>query len=272
MKKETKPPPPAVLTTGHFRKGLSFQGYRRHGTRDWLLIHTVHGSGVIAGGADHFISQKGDMILLRPGVVHDYSTAAESERWEILWAHFSPRKEVLPWLDWPEVIPGVRRLFFPPGKSRLAVERGLAEMHRLNRGADEFREALGMNRLERVLLDAQGVNPRRRASRMDARVKEAMDYLCEHSAEPFEAELLARHCGISNSRLSHLFVRHAGQSPRNFQENQRIHRALGLLSHAHQTIAEVAAEVGFDNPFYFTLRFKKWVGVSPRDYRKRLAD
>jgi len=272
MKKETLPPPPSMLTTGHFRKGLSYQGYRSSGTRDWLLIHTVQGSGVFAAGAGSFNAKKGDMILLKPGVVHDYSTAPESGLWELLWVHFSPRKEALAWLDWPEVIPGIRRLFFPQGKNRQSVERGLLEMHRLNRGADEFREALGMNHLERVLLEAQRVNPKRQAFRMDERVKMAMEYLCDRSAEPFQAELLARHCGISSSRLSHLFAKQVSQSPRNYHENQRILRAREMLCRSRQPISEVAHELGFENPFYFTLRFKKWVGVGPREYRKRFGD
>ena len=34
-------------------------------------------------------------------------------------------------------------------------------------------------------------------------------------------------------------------------------------------IAVIAAEVGYENPFYFTLRFKNHSGLSPRDYRKK---
>jgi len=271
MKKETTRPPPALLTTGYFRKGLSYQSYRRTGTRDWLLIHTVGGSGVFAGVSGSFIAKKGDMVLLKPGVIHDYSTNPETRQWEILWAHFSPRKEALGWLDWPEVTPGIRRLFFPQGKCRQSVENRLKEMHHLNQGANEFREALGMNCLERALLEAQRVNPNRKAFLMDDRVKMAMDYLCERIGEPFQAEQLAIHCGISSSRLSHLFVSQVGQSPRNYQENQKILRARELLCRSKQPVSEIALELGFENPFYFSLRFKKWVGASPREYRKRFA-
>jgi AraC-like DNA-binding protein len=42
-----------------------------------------------------------------------------------------------------------------------------------------------------------------------------------------------------------------------------------LLTLSRQTIAEIADELGFANPFYFTLRFKKQTGQSPRAFRLR---
>ena len=38
-----------------------------------------------------------------------------------------------------------------------------------------------------------------------------------------------------------------------------------------QTISEIALELGFQNPFYFTLRFKKQAGESPRAFRQRVT-
>ena len=77
--------------------------------------------------------------------------------------------------------------------------------------------------------------------------------------------------GLSPSRLRHLFRSQTGCSPRNFLEEQRMRRARELLLLSRQTIAEIAYATGFDNPFYFTLRFKKHTGESPRDFRGRIS-
>jgi AraC-like DNA-binding protein len=50
---------------------------------------------------------------------------------------------------------------------------------------------------------------------------------------------------------------------------QRINRARQLLELTAMSIKEIAAEVGYENPFYFSLRFKKQTGTSPRDYRQK---
>ena len=59
-------------------------------------------------------------------------------------------------------------------------------------------------------------------------------------------------------------------TPQQFLEQQRLDRARQLLELSGRSIGDIAADVGFDNPFYFTLRFKRLTGLSPRDYRKRL--
>ena len=76
--------------------------------------------------------------------------------------------------------------------------------------------------------------------------------------------------GLSPSRLRHLFGEQMGVSPRQFQEDQRLRRARDLLALSRHTIGEIALEVGFSNPFYFTLRFKKQTGESPRAFRQRV--
>ena len=39
-----------------------------------------------------------------------------------------------------------------------------------------------------------------------------------------------------------------------------------LLQRSDRYIKEIAAEVGIDDPFYFTRRFKEYYGVSPKEY------
>ena len=80
---------------------------------------------------------------------------------------------------------------------------------------------------------------------------------------------MARAAGLSASRLRRLFREETGSSLRHFQELQRLRKARDLLSQSRHTIAQIALELGFNNPFYFTLRFKKETGENPRAYRQR---
>jgi transcriptional regulator GlxA family with amidase domain len=48
----------------------------------------------------------------------------------------------------------------------------------------------------------------------------------------------------------------------------RISRAKELLSSSKMSIESIAAECGFSSANYFSLIFKKEVGISPRSYRK----
>jgi AraC family transcriptional regulator of arabinose operon len=68
-----------------------------------------------------------------------------------------------------------------------------------------------------------------------------------------------------------LFREQVGQTPQQWVERERMARAMQLLALSSRTIANIAAEVGYDNPFYFSLRFKQHTGRSPRDWRQRAA-
>ena len=46
-------------------------------------------------------------------------------------------------------------------------------------------------------------------------------------------------------------------------------RLLQAIRQASEPVAAIARSVGFDNPFYFTLRFKRHGGLSPRAWRRR---
>jgi AraC family transcriptional regulator of arabinose operon len=266
---ETPAPVVAPLVTGHFRELPGYATWRTHGTSDYLLMLTRSGKGRIGwtGGEREVVS--GDVVLLRPGTLHDYGIARRAAGWELLWAHFLPRPHWLEWLGWPEVAPGVGLLSLgADGESRERVEEALAEMNRRARGGLPRREAFALNALEAALLWCDAANPRSAQGRMDSRVVRAMEILRERLHEPVPVSELAQAVGLSASRLSHLFREQVGQTPQRFVEAERIARAKQLLSLTSRTVAAIAEEVGYENPFYFTLRFKKYTGQSPREWRR----
>ena len=128
------------------------------------------------------ITEAGDAILLRPGICHDYGTARGASGWELLWTHFLPRPHWLPWLDWPEVAPGICRLSL--GQNADAVQTALADMYRRARGGSPRRDDWAMHALESALLLCDQANPRAQSGRIDARIARATDYLLEHLCEP----------------------------------------------------------------------------------------
>jgi transcriptional regulator GlxA family with amidase domain len=44
-------------------------------------------------------------------------------------------------------------------------------------------------------------------------------------------------------------------------------RASQLLDFTNQSIKEIAFALGFDDPYYFSKRFRTIIGVSPKKYR-----
>lgn len=263
----TPAPVPGQLVTGHFREGPRYASYREHGTRDWLIVHTLDGHGRFGHAGGDYLTRPGDLVMLEPGTPHDYGTAEGASSWELLWAHFIPLPHWLDWLGWPDVAPGLPLLATGGHEFAPRIARRFRDVVRLNASSSRLREALALNALEEVLLWCDQLNPRTRSIGVDARIRRALELIHDRFAQPLSVAAMARHCGLSPSRFTHLFQHETNATPQRYLELRRLGRARELLQFTQAPIAEIARQVGYDNPFYFTARFKRLTGESPRTWR-----
>ncbi len=84
----------------------------------------------------------------------------------------------------------------------------------------------------------------------------------------FSVERLANEMGLSRVGLYKRILTLTGYTPSEFIRNTRIRRAAQLLEQSGLTVAEVAYQVGFNNPKQFSKYFKLLYGVAPSAYRK----
>lgn len=260
-------PSPVVrrISAGRFAEGPGYHTYRSRGTTDWLIIHTVGGRGRFGNGTVEIPALPGDTTLLRPGVVHDYGVEPTLLRWSIVFAHFHPRADWAPLLDWPEPIAGVMQVH-SVGEVERRVTASLDDAARLSRGALPNREQFGLNALEAALLWCATQNSRQRM--LDERVLRALDHIDAHLAQPLSVGAIARTVSLSESRFAHLFADQVGMSPSRYVESQRMSSAMQLLELTTRPVNEIAAQVGFADPLYFSTRFRRHTGHSPLRYRE----
>jgi len=268
---DTPSPPPGSLVSGSFRRGPGFATYRERGSQDWLLIYNLSGRGHYYHAQGYFETKAGDMILLKPHTRHDYRTDPDSSHWEPLWAHFMPRPEWISWLDWPVIAPGLLHLSLSGSEQHGLIVRRFRKMLQLNASPHRSHEALAMNALEEILLWSDLANPKHETAHLDSRIRLALDHISAHFSEPLSIGQIASACGLSASRFAHLFREQIGETPQRYLELKRLHRARQLLEFTQEPVRLIAAQVGFESPFYFTLRFKRHSGVSPREWRQRAA-
>jgi YesN/AraC family two-component response regulator len=69
--------------------------------------------------------------------------------------------------------------------------------------------------------------------------------------------------------LCQLFKKYAGMSMVSYIRELRIQRAKHLLWNSSEPINEIAEQVGFPDPYYFSKVFKSIEGLSPTLFRKR---
>ena len=252
--------------TGQWTQGPAYTNWRPRGTGDHLLILTTTGRGrfTSADGATHNAAT-GSLTLLEPGVAHDYATAAEPGTWGLLWAHFHPRPHWGPLMRWPAAWPGLRWLV---PRQAAAVRRALSRMHAEAIAGGPHAADLALNGLEEALLRATDDAPAGGAAAEDDRVREIVAWIGANLADDLTVPQLAGRAGLGVSRFGEVFRRHTGLPPQRYVERRRLERAAELLEVSGLSVKEIARAVGFDNPFYLTLRFKKAYGDPPTAFRR----
>ncbi|QNL51018.1 helix-turn-helix transcriptional regulator [Olivibacter sp. SDN3] len=77
----------------------------------------------------------------------------------------------------------------------------------------------------------------------------------------------AEHMHMSSKHLSETIKNISGQSALQVIHNARLHHAKSLLRQTNMTVSQIAYELHFDNPDYFSVFFKRLAGESPLAFR-----
>lgn len=247
--------------------GRGYDNWRPRGSGDWLLIVTCGGAGRVRAGGVARRLEAGEALLYAPGAAQDYATDEAAGRWHLRWAHFRPRAHWRPWLLWPRLAPGVGRVRLT-GTTEAAVQAALERMLTASRLGGAGAAELAMNALEEALLWIFRLEAGGPFAGVDERVRRAASYLAATVDEPFALAKVAAHCGLSESRLGHLFRAELGTSPQRFSEQLRLDTARSLLTTTNLPVGEVARETGFADALYFSRRFRKQLGCAPSEVRR----
>lgn len=102
---------------------------------------------------------------------------------------------------------------------------------------------------------------------------DSVDAVVQHIHTNYASDLsldaLAGLACVSKTHLAHLFRTRLGTSPLRYLQQVRIETAKRLLGTSSLSIHEVATQVGFADPLYFSRAFRAATGVSPRAYRQQ---
>jgi AraC-type DNA-binding domain-containing proteins len=138
-------------------------------------------------------------------------------------------------------------------------------------------QAIGRDASLQAIALAMTVQIVRRIQRADAhslRDNKGYQYLVRFEAmverrfrDQPSIEQLAGELGISGTYLNILCQRHGGTKALQVLNGRLMLEAKRLLVYSTMTISQIADELGFSDPAYFTRAFKRHAGMTPKDYR-----
>jgi len=103
------------------------------------------------------------------------------------------------------------------------------------------------------------------------KIAQSIAYMQEHLNQPLQVATLAERACVSPSHFFVLFKRRTGCPPIDYFIRLRMERARELLEAGSLHVKEVAAELGYGDPFYFSRMFKSVNHVAPVEYRRSIG-
>lgn len=251
-----------VTDAGYYPEARDHQMQRPRGAPETIVIVCAAGTGwARVGDGLHRVSAR-TALVIPERVPHAYGTGT-GHPWTIWWCHLAGT-------DVAELVAFMEVSAARPVVPVRAIERGVALL-------DEILSNLERDQSPPRLVAASGaawklltqISVDRVIPAPGDPLQRAMAYLADRLDGSVRVPELARLVGVSPSHLTTMFRKATGGGVLAHHTALKMARARHLLDVSDASVSEIAREVGYDDPFYFSRHFRRHHGMSPSDYRNR---
>ncbi len=254
-------------TRGH-ADGYYFNLDKGRILNEYQLLYNPEGEGIFnSAHVKNAHLREGDMFLLFPGEWHTYHPL-DDKGWKSYWIGFkgrnmddrvqagflSPQKPIYH-IGYSDNIISLYKQAYDAALEEAAYAQQLM--------AGIVNHLIGtMYSLERNMeLKSRNQAHVEMISRARLRIRESLE-------SSLTIQQVAEELGVSYSNFRKLFKEHTGLSPAIYHQDLRLQRAKELLSTTNLSIKEIAYQLNFESPDYFSAKFKIKTGRRPSELRR----
>lgn len=101
------------------------------------------------------------------------------------------------------------------------------------------------------------------------RIYPAIALVNNHFQERLTVERMAAECAMSSATFYRVFRQTTGKTPMQYMDEYRLKQVARILLLEDQTLSMIAQRCGFCDEFHLSRNFKRFYGMSPRQYKQR---
>jgi transcriptional regulator GlxA family with amidase domain len=103
----------------------------------------------------------------------------------------------------------------------------------------------------------------------DAAIAACQVWLADHYAEPHAVSAMVARSQLSERSFKRRFTQATGLAPIDYVQTLRLEEAKQMLETTDLPVEAVAVEIGYEDASFFRRLFRRKVGLTPSDYRRR---
>ncbi|HKL21382.1 MAG TPA: AraC family transcriptional regulator [Tichowtungia sp.] len=259
-----------VTHIGNYPKAPHHYVERETGAEQTILIYCTGGRGWLEMDHQRFEVRPGHLLTIPADTPHRYG-ADPDDPWAIFWIHVAGAQAAA----LAETL-GVSRnspLLFVPDLALMqqTFEDLYATLNYHYSDAGLLAMTGELTRLA-ARIKQHWSHPEHHRRAAEDHVLETMRFMQDHLDMPLTLKTLAARAGQSVPHYCKLFKQRTGQSPMAYFIQLKVIKACALLGSTDQSIRDIARELGYDDPYYFSRLFKKVQGCSPSAYRASIRE
>ncbi len=254
-----------IHSIGFYPKAKDHYTYRKKGLPENFIFYCVDGYGWYElEGQRHQIGPN-EFFILPQNVEHSYGNDPEHP-WSIYWIHFGG-EGLAAFNETLAVQKHFKPFLVKNNAQTTAIFTKIYKALQLGYSIDNL---LFANMCLTHFLTLFIYNSRHYDT-VEADTPDCVDgailYMQQHIDENISLNELSKHYNYSVSRFSNLFRQKTGYAPIDYFLQMKMQKACQELDFTTHSIKYIAFSMGFDDPYYFSKRFKTIIGVSPKKYR-----
>lgn len=253
-----------VTAIGYYPHARYHNRERKNGSVEYILLYCTEGKGQIEVGNRKYDLAPNTFFIVPRGIFHRYQSLRD-DPWSIYWMHFAGDLSDVLYSKYDQSgVPEICSI--PYDEKRI---ENFDQLYAILETSFEEREMeiFNIKAFEFVssLIYYKETNP----SFFDKdSISHSIDFMKKNIHKSFTIEELARQQKFSISYYSKLFKAKTGSSPIQYFNELKIQKSCQYLYFTDNSIKEISAELGMNDPYYFSRLFKNFMGISPEKYRK----
>ena len=255
-----------VTHIGYFPKAAYHYRERKNGCPDNILIYCLRGKGWYIIKDRKFEIGVNEFIILPANKEYMRYGSDDKDPWTIYWVHFSGRDmNTFNHSFGIGLYDGPQKIIFN--------EKGLELWNTMYKNLEMgfSKENLTNANLCLYHFVATFLYPDKHVNEKKQGAKDMIDETILYMRSKLDSLLtlqeMAQNNKLSASHFSTLFRKATGMSPLDYFIHLKLQKACLLLYSTDVKVKNVAVEIGYEDPYYFSRLFKKYMNVSPDQYR-----
>lgn len=256
-----------VSHIGYFPKALYHYCQRPQGCVDNILFYCVQGKGYYTLDGHTFTLNPNQYVIV-PATDKPLVYWSDTEDpWSIYWVHFT--SDALQAFNRAyHIVPEQGPQYIPHNEKGIRIWEEMYEnLSRSYSPENLMNTNLCLYHLIATFVFSQQQN-QNSSSPEKAIIRETIDYMKNNLDKTIRIEDFADLNKYSVSHFSKLFRLTTGMSPIEYFIHLKMQKACQLLYTEDSRVKQIAALLGYDDPYYFSRLFKKYMNTSPETYRK----